>query len=138
MGPAARRSSRPHCPPPAVKAEGNCGAAGPRSPAKELLERGPQGAAVARLVPPPSWRWASGPCQAASAEPGGGRGLGGSGGARREPASRPAGRRGPRRRCYCCCCRGGTGPGPLWMVVKMIIENFEALKSWLSKTLEPM
>lgn len=28
--------------------------------------------------------------------------------------------------------------GPLWMVSKMIIENFEALKSWLSKTLEPM
>lgn len=28
--------------------------------------------------------------------------------------------------------------GPRWMVSKMIIENFEALKSWLSKTLEPM
>lgn len=35
-------------------------------------------------------------------------------------------------------CLGEAGLGPLWMVVKMIIENFEALKSWLSKTLEPM
>lgn len=41
--------------------------------------------------------------------------------------------------CHLChCCLGEVGLGPLWMVVKMIIENFEALKSWLSKTLEPM
>uniref|UniRef100_A0A670KM78 RNA-binding protein 26 n=1 Tax=Podarcis muralis TaxID=64176 RepID=A0A670KM78_PODMU len=30
------------------------------------------------------------------------------------------------------------GSGRLWMVARMIIENFEALKSWLSKTLAPI
>lgn len=129
---------RARCPPASAEEqeEGSRGAAGPRFPAKEKRERGPRGAAAARLVPPPSWRWASCPCRAASAEPGGS--LGGQGEARREPGSRPAGRHGARRRRWWCCCRGGAGPGPLWMVVKMIIENFEALKSWLSKTLEPM
>lgn len=76
-GPAAQSGPSAALPSAEAGRGGNCGAAGPRSLAKERRERGPQGAAAARLVPPPSWRWASGPCQAASAEPGGGRGFGG-------------------------------------------------------------
>jgi hypothetical protein len=52
----------------------------------------------------------------------------------------PRGRRAEEGAAAATWASAGARPasGPRWMVSKMIIENFEALKSWLSKTLEPM